>query len=219
MARSSPTPSSRHSRHRQAAIQLFTTPVVKGFGIRITAAGARSFVLNYRTRLDASGVTPSAASPTGRPRRHEEARELRKVIDPAATRLAIFMPADRHRPWRTCVTASRPTLPRLRPSPQTSYRQQIAAEIRPALGTMKVAEVSFSDSTVCTDISKRGHPTEPTARWRCCRSCSAWRCAGATAPTIPSARSSVIPSTNATATSSGEELARLATALAEFPDG
>ena len=24
---------------------------VKGFGIRVTAAGARSFVLNYRTRL------------------------------------------------------------------------------------------------------------------------------------------------------------------------
>lgn len=30
---------------------------VKGFGVRVTAAGARSFILNYRTRSGRSGAT------------------------------------------------------------------------------------------------------------------------------------------------------------------
>ena len=47
---------------------------VKGFGIRVTAAGARSFVLNYRTGSDANGATPSAASPIGKHHRHEPRR-------------------------------------------------------------------------------------------------------------------------------------------------
>ena len=51
-------------------------------------------------------------------------------------------------------------LPRLRPSTAKSYRQQIAAEIRPALGAMKVSEVAFSDvDRLHRTISKRGRRT------------------------------------------------------------
>jgi integrase len=44
-----------------------------------------------------------------------------------------------------CDRFERDYIPRKRPSTQISYRQQIAADIRPALGRMKVAAVSVAD--------------------------------------------------------------------------
>src|SRR4051812_6993843 len=55
---------------------------VKGFGVRITAAGSRAFVLNYRTRAGRErrytiGAWPDWKAPAAR----AEAAELKKVID------------------------------------------------------------------------------------------------------------------------------------------
>ena len=120
---------------------------VKGFGIRVTAAGARSFILNYRTRL-------------GRERRYTignfgdwktaparaEAAELKKQIDRGGDPLGEIK-AGREAPTVAdlCERFEAEYLPRKRPSTQKSYRQQIAAEIKPHLGRLKVAEVTFTD--------------------------------------------------------------------------
>ena len=120
---------------------------VRGFGIRVTAAGARSFVLNYRTRLGRErrytiGRFPNWKTSPAR----TEALELRKVIDRGGDPLGDIH-AGRKAPTMAdlCARFEAEHLPRLRPSTQTSYRQQIASEVRPALGSLKVVEVSFSD--------------------------------------------------------------------------
>jgi site-specific recombinase XerD len=44
-----------------------------------------------------------------------------------------------------CDRFEREYIPRKRPATQRDYRQQIAVDIRPALGRMKVAAVTFAD--------------------------------------------------------------------------
>jgi integrase len=120
---------------------------VTGFGARITAAGARSFILNYRTRLGRErrytigtfGDWKTAAART-------EAVELKKQIDRGGDPLGDIH-AGRGAPTVAdlCDRFVSDYLPRKRPSTQLSYGQQIEAEIRPALGRLKVAEVVFAD--------------------------------------------------------------------------
>jgi integrase len=131
---------------------------VKGFGIRITSAGARSFILNYRTQLGRERRYTIGSFPdwkTGAAR--AEATELKKVIDRGGDPLGEIK-AGREAPTVAdlCQRFEAEYLPRKRPSTQTSYRQQIAAQIRPDLGKLKVAEVTFADiDAVHRAISKR----------------------------------------------------------------
>jgi integrase len=131
---------------------------VKGFGVRVTAKGARSFLLNYRTRLGRERRYTIGAFgdwKTGPAR--AEAIELKKQVDRGGDPLGDIH-AGRKAPTMVdlCDRFEEDHLPRLRPSTQKSYRQQIAAEIRPALGALKVAEVAFTDvDRLHRTISKR----------------------------------------------------------------
>jgi integrase len=122
---------------------------VKGFGIRITAGDARAFVLNYRRKLDGRerrvtiGSYPDWSTATAR----EEAKRLKRQIDGGADPVgeqeesrAAATVAD------LCARFERDYVPRKRPSTQRVYRQQIAADILPAFGRMKVAAVSPADT-------------------------------------------------------------------------
>jgi integrase len=134
---------------------------VKGFGIRVTAAGARSFLLNYRTRLGRERRYTIGSFPDWKtaPAR-TEAIELKKQIDRGGDPLGDIM-AGREAPTVAdlCNRFEADYLPRRRPSTQTSYRQQIAAEIKPSLGRLKVAEVTFADvDGLHRKITKRGVP-------------------------------------------------------------
>jgi integrase len=132
--------------------------VVKGYGIRVTSSGSRSFILNYRTRLGRKRRYTIGAFPdwkTGAAR--TEAAELKQQIDRGGDPLGEIQ-AAREAPTMAdlCERFEAEYLPRKRPSTQRSYRQQIAAEIRPALGRLKVAEVTFADvDAVHRTISKR----------------------------------------------------------------
>jgi integrase len=131
---------------------------IKGFGVRVTARGARSFLLNYRTRLGRErrftiGSFPDWKTAAAR----TEAAELKKLIDRGGDPLGEIQ-AKRAAPTMAalCDRFETEYLPRKRPSTQKSYRQQIAAEIRPALGRLKVAEVTFADvDAVHRAISRR----------------------------------------------------------------
>lgn len=121
---------------------------VRGFGIRITAAGARSFVINYRRKLDGRErrYTIGSFPDWGTTAAREEAKRLKRAIDGGAdpvgeqeeNRAAATM-AD------LCARFERDYLPRKRPSTQRVYRQQIRTDILPAFGKMKVAAVSHAD--------------------------------------------------------------------------
>jgi integrase len=128
--------------------RVYYDDVVKGFGCRVTAAGGRGFVLNYRRKADGVerrytiGAFPEWTVAAAR----EEAKRLRREIDGGAD------PVGANREARAAATVNDlcdrfelEYLPRRRDSTQSSYKQQIAADIRPALGRLKVAAVSFSD--------------------------------------------------------------------------
>ena len=134
---------------------------VAGFGIRVTAAGARSFVFNYRTR-------------SGRERRHtigghpdwrttgarEEARRLRRLIDEGGDPLADIE-AERDAPTvkELCDRFELEHLPRKRPGTAADYRRMLRNHIRPHFGQhTKVADVDFSHiDALHRKISKAGY--------------------------------------------------------------
>ena len=122
--------------------------VVRGFGCRTTAAGARAFVLNYRRKADGRerritiGSFPDWSTAAAR----EEAKRLKRKIDGGADPIgeneasrAAATIAD------LCARFKQDYIPRKRSSTQRVYRQQIATDILPALGRMKVAAVSHAD--------------------------------------------------------------------------
>jgi integrase len=121
---------------------------VKGFGCRVTAAGARSFVLNYRRKLDGRerrftiGSLPDWSMTAAR----EEAKRLKRVIDGGADPVGD---QEENRAAATvadlCARFERDYLPRNRPSTRRVYQQQIRAEILPTFGKTKVRAVSHAD--------------------------------------------------------------------------
>jgi integrase len=135
---------------------------VPGFGVRVTAAGARSFILNYRTR-------------TGRERRftiggvgdwklkaaREEARALRRRIDQGGDPLAD-LEADRDA--KTVADLTKRFLAehserKNRASTTAAYRGMIDRWILPKLKHLKVAEVTFADvDGLHARVTKEGGP-------------------------------------------------------------
>jgi integrase len=128
--------------------KVFYDDAVKGFGVRVTAAGGRAFILNYRRKLDGRerrytiGSFPDWSTTAAR----EEAKRLKRAIDGGAD------PVGEQEDTRAAPTVAhlaarfeRDYLPRKRPSTQRVYRQQIQTDILPALGRMKVAAVSHAD--------------------------------------------------------------------------
>jgi hypothetical protein len=138
--------------------RIFYDEAVKGFGIRVTANGARAFVLNYRTRLgrerrDTIGTFPDWRTGPAR----TEALDLKKRIDQGGDPLGEIK-AGRAAPTVNdlCDRFIAEYLPRKRPTTRKGYTQQIDADIRPGLGRLRVAEVSFADvDALHRSISRR----------------------------------------------------------------
>jgi integrase len=132
---------------------------VKGFGVRVTAAGARSFILNYRTRYGRErrytiGSYPDWKTSAAR----EEACNLKKLIDVGQDPMEQ-VEADRAAKSVAdlCDRFDAEHLPKCRPSTQRDYRALIKNEIRPAFKHVKVAELSFSNiDDLHRKITKRG---------------------------------------------------------------
>jgi integrase len=133
-----------------------------GFGVRVTAAGAKSFILDYRTR-------------SGRQRRYtigkveqpwtvgaarKEAKELRKKIDQGKDPMTEIQ-AGKDAPTMADL-AKRFTeehLPKLRPITRRDYEAAIKTLIVPKLGAAKVAEITFADvDALHRKITKDGAP-------------------------------------------------------------
>jgi integrase len=120
---------------------------VTGFGVRLTAAGARSFILNYRTKLGRErrytiGKFPDWTVAAAR----AYAKELGKQIDQGQDPLAEIQ-AGRKAPTVAdlCARFIEEHLPKKRPGTQRHYRSIINNYILPDLKNLKVAEVTFSD--------------------------------------------------------------------------
>jgi integrase len=129
-----------------------------GFGCRVTAAGARSFVLNYRTtagreRRITIGQHPAWKIATAR----DEAKRLRRVVDAGGDPLGEEQ-AERAAPTVAdlCERYAAEHLPKKRPSSQKDDRGFIKDDILPRLRRLKVADVTFTDiDRVHREITKR----------------------------------------------------------------
>jgi integrase len=134
---------------------------VPGFGCRITAAGTRAFVLNYRTRAGRErrftiGGSPDWTVAAAR----DEARRLKQLIDLGGDPLAEVQ-AGRDAPTVAdlCQRSIEEHLPKKRPSSQRDDQGMIAREELPAQKQLKVAEVTYSDiDGLHRKITKRGKP-------------------------------------------------------------
>jgi integrase len=129
--------------------RLFYDDTVKGFACRVTDAGGRAFVINYFRKADGRerrftiGAFPDWSVAAAR----EEAKRLKREIDGGAD------PVGAHQESRAAPTIAdlaarfeQDYVPRKRPSTQRVYRQQIRADILPAIGRAKVAAVSPADT-------------------------------------------------------------------------
>lgn len=121
---------------------------VPGFGVRVTAADARSFLLSYRVRG------------TGRDRRYtigscsnwtigaarNEARRLKREVEQGGDPLADIE-AEREAPTVAdlCDRFEQEHLPRKRPTTAADYKRILALHVRPVLKSIKVADVTFDD--------------------------------------------------------------------------
>ena len=119
---------------------------VKGFGIRITARGAKTFVLAYRRDGQQRRYNIGAFGAWNTTQAREEAKRLKRDVDTGGD------PSSEREQSRTAPTIAdlaerfiADYLPRKRASTQRVYSQQIKADILPALGATKVASVSHAD--------------------------------------------------------------------------
>jgi len=134
---------------------------VPGFGVCVTAAGTRSFILNYRTKAGRErririGKYPSWQVTAAR----DKAKEYRRKIDDGGDPLADNE-AERDAPTMHSLierfTAEH--LPRLRPSSARMYGRILNNHIGPHFGRhAKVADVTFADcDRLHQKISRAGH--------------------------------------------------------------
>lgn len=121
---------------------------VKGFGVRVTAGGSRSFVLNYRTRTGRErrytiGQYPDWKTATAR----EEAKELKKTIDRGVDPLAELEAGREAKTVADLATrfVEEHSREKNRPNTTALYEGQIKNWILPKLKNVKVAEVAFAD--------------------------------------------------------------------------
>ncbi len=119
---------------------------LKGFGVRVTAKGAKAFILNYRVggqehRLTIGGYPEWSAAAA-----REKAKEYKRRVDVGADPMA-----ERHEEraaatmGELCDLYIERHLPKKRPSSQRDDRSIIARVIVPRFGKAKVASIRYTD--------------------------------------------------------------------------
>jgi integrase len=149
----------RQTQHlTDAAIRRLPTPAtgnkvhydneVGGFGCRVTAAGARSFVLNYLTKAGRERrITIGACGDWSTTDARAEAKRLRHLVDEGGDPLAD-LEAEREAPTvaELIDRFEAEHLPRKRPGTTEDYQRMLRVWIRPHFGQhTKVADVEFAD--------------------------------------------------------------------------
>lgn len=126
-----------------------------GFGVRVTAAGARAFVLNYRAggreRRITIGQHPAWSVKAAR----DEAKRLRRIVDAGGDPLAEEQ-AEREAPTVAdlCARYAEHHLPKKRSAKDD--RAMLENDILPRLRWAKVRDVRFTDiDKLHREISKR----------------------------------------------------------------
>jgi integrase len=131
----------------------------RGFGVVVFASGARCFVLRYKTKAGRQRRLTIGSFPDwGTYAAREEAKRLKRLVDGGGDPVGDLQ-EKRSAPTvdELCDRFLKEVLPRRKPSTQHTYKLQVKNVIRPELGRMKIAEVSFADiDRLHRKISQRG---------------------------------------------------------------
>lgn len=140
---------------------------VRGFGVRVTASGARAFILNYRAggteRRYTIGSFPDWSVSTAR----EEAKRLRREIDRGED------PVRGRRDYREAPTVADLCVRYIEEHASARKRERSRLEdeglirqwVRPELGTRKVAEIRAVDlEKLHRKITRHGTPISGKSR-------------------------------------------------------
>jgi len=132
---------------------------IKGFGVRVTAAGAKSFVLNYRAGGRERRITIGSFPAWNVKAARDQAATLRRRIDlgedPMAERDEARAAPLLSGLWEAFEADH---LSRRRPSTQIEYRREAAQYILPRLGQRRVADIEREDiAALHREIAKK-HP-------------------------------------------------------------
>lgn len=193
----------------------------KGFGARVTAAGARAFVLNYRTKAGRErrftiGSWPEWKTAAAR----AEAEELKTRVDRGEDPLADIE-ADREAPTVAdlCARFEEEHLPKKRPSSRESDLTNIRRNILPAMKHRKVADVGFSDvDALHRKVTKDGSPYQANRVVALCSKMFGLAIRWGWRSDNPARGIERNPETRRTRYAAGDELGRLTEALAVHGD-
>jgi integrase len=132
---------------------------VPGFGLRVTAADAKSFILNYRTRAGRERrYTIGNASDWNVAPARKVAKEIRRKLPDGYDPLSVI---EAERGAKTvagmCARFIEDHLPNLRQKTADDYRSMIEREILPAIGKLKLVDVKPDDIDGLHRKIGRGH--------------------------------------------------------------
>lgn len=134
---------------------------VKGFGCRVTAKGARAFILNYRTQSGRERRFTIGSYPDWKtiPAR-DEAKALKRRIDVGEDPMEE---REEDRQGKTmadlCERFEEEHLPKKRPATVRDYKSIMRREILPEMKHLKVAEVTYTEiDDLHRKITRRGAP-------------------------------------------------------------
>jgi integrase len=195
-----------------------------GFGVRTTAGGSKAFIFNYRVKGTGQQrrITIGQVGDWTLGAARDEAKRLRKLVDNGSDPRGDFED-QREAPTvaQLCDRFEREHLPRKRPATQKAYRGLLDLHIRPHFGQhTKVADVTYADvDRLHRNVTaKRGSPYIAN---RCVAVLSKmfslairWQMRSDN----PARGIERNPETKRKRYLSGDELARLTTALAAHPD-
>ena len=119
---------------------------VKGFGVRVTSAGAKAFILNYRSRGVERRYTIGSHPDWSVQGARDEAKALKRRIDVGEDPMGV-----RHDD-RVAATMNKLAdrfeaehIPKKRTRTGSNYKAMLDTYIRPAMGTIKVADIRHVD--------------------------------------------------------------------------
>jgi integrase len=119
---------------------------VKGFGVRVTSAGAKAFILNYRAGGRERRITIGSYPDWKVPAARDHAKALKRRIDVGDDPMAARH-ADRAAPTIDSLADrfEAEHLAKRRPATQTDYKGILRLYIRPHLGKTRVADLRHAD--------------------------------------------------------------------------
>lgn len=134
---------------------------IKGFGVRVTAAGARAFILNYRIGRRERRLTIGSFPDWSLSSAAKAAKELKQKIDSGIDPLAERQERrDAVTVDQLCDIFIEEHLPKKAATTQRDYKQIIDTYIRPDLKHEPVADIDFVHANrIFRKVSKSGKKT------------------------------------------------------------